>query len=84
MHEGSSTNSYSGKNVIYGEAYDVSDSSRLSMAIRNEEIIPYFQPIVNINEDVCGVEVLARWPQGIIMLFLSVSLYRWLKKWLNE
>jgi EAL domain-containing protein (putative c-di-GMP-specific phosphodiesterase class I) len=34
------------------------------MAIRNEEIIPYFQPIVNTSGDVCGVEVLARWPQG--------------------
>ncbi|WP_336284990.1 EAL domain-containing protein [Citrobacter arsenatis] len=50
--------------VIYSEAYDVSDTSRLSMAIRNEEIIPYFQPIVNIRGDVCGVEVLARWQQG--------------------
>ncbi|HCD5725607.1 TPA: EAL domain-containing protein, partial [Citrobacter freundii] len=64
LHEGYPTNSHSGENVIYGDAYDVSDSGRLSMAIRNEEIIPYFQPIVNINGDVCGVEVLARWPQG--------------------
>lgn len=51
-------------NMIYDEVYDVSDTSRLSMAIRNEEIIPYFQPIVNTSGDVCGVEVLARWPQG--------------------
>lgn len=50
--------------MIYDEVYDVSDTSRLSMAIRNEEIIPYFQPIVNTSGDVCGVEVLARWPQG--------------------
>ncbi|HIH4375564.1 TPA: EAL domain-containing protein [Citrobacter freundii] len=64
LHEGYPTSSHSGENVIYGDAYDVSDSGRLSMAIRNEEIIPYFQPIVNINGDVCGVEVLARWPQG--------------------
>lgn len=64
LHEDYPTSSHSGENVIYGDAYDVSDSGRLSMAIRNEEIIPYFQPIVNINGDVCGVEVLARWPQG--------------------
>lgn len=64
LHEDYPTNSHSEENIIYGDAYDASDSSRLSMAIRNEEIIPYFQPIVNISGDVCGVEVLARWPQG--------------------
>ena len=64
LHEDYPTNSHSAENIIYGDAYDASDSSRLSMAIRNEEIIPYFQPIVNISGDVCGVEVLARWPQG--------------------
>ncbi|HBT3066246.1 TPA: EAL domain-containing protein [Klebsiella pneumoniae] len=64
LNGGCLPSSHSGENVIYGDIYDVSDSGRLSMAIRNKEIIPYFQPIVNINGDVCGVEVLARWPQG--------------------
>lgn len=64
LREDSSPLRYTAENMIYDEVYDVSDTSRLSMAIRNEEIIPYFQPIVNTSGDVCGVEVLARWPQG--------------------
>ncbi|HCT5823243.1 TPA: EAL domain-containing protein [Citrobacter sedlakii] len=44
--------------------YDELNASRLSMAIVEEEIIPYYQPIVNQNGDMCGVEILARWPQG--------------------
>ncbi|MBJ8362584.1 EAL domain-containing protein [Citrobacter cronae] len=64
LREDSSPLRNTAENMIYDEVYDVSDTSRLSMAIRNEEIIPYFQPIVNTSGDVCGVEVLARWPQG--------------------
>lgn len=64
LNEGSIINNNVSEDTVYTDAYDVSDTSRLSMAIRNEEIIPYFQPIVNIRGDVCGVEVLARWPQG--------------------
>ncbi|MDM2849587.1 EAL domain-containing protein [Citrobacter sp. Cpo074] len=64
LNEGSIINNNVSGDTVYTDAYDVSDTSRLSMAIRNEEIIPYFQPIVNIRGDVCGVEVLARWPQG--------------------
>ena len=64
LNESSIINNNVNGDAVYTDAYDVSDTSRLSMAIRNEEIIPYFQPIVNIRGDVCGVEVLARWPQG--------------------
>lgn len=48
----------------YGETPDASETRRLSMAIRNDDIIPYFQPIVNNAGEVQGVEILARWPQG--------------------
>lgn len=64
LDEGYPMNNNTSRDIIYGEVYDVSDTSRLSMAIRNEEIIPYFQPIINITGEISGVEVLARWPQG--------------------
>lgn len=40
------------------------NASRLSMAILCEEIIPYYQPILSARGEVCGVEILTRWPQG--------------------
>ncbi|POT58511.1 diguanylate phosphodiesterase [Citrobacter amalonaticus] len=64
LNDSYSMNRNSGKHIIYDDIYDASDSSRLSMAIRNDEIIPYYQPIVNTAGDVYGVEILARWPQG--------------------
>ena len=32
--------------------------------MKNDEIVPYFQPIVGSKGEQCGVEVLARWPSG--------------------
>lgn len=41
-----------------------SRADRLSIAIMNNEIIPYYQPILNPMGDICGVEIVARWPEG--------------------
>lgn len=43
---------------------DNNETDRLSLALKNEEIIPYYQPIVGSNGELSGVEVLARWPLG--------------------
>ena len=64
LHEGHAINKNVDGNINHREVHDTSDANRLSLAIRNEDIIPYFQPIVSIVGDVYGVEVLARWPQG--------------------
>ncbi|HAT8015146.1 EAL domain-containing protein [Citrobacter rodentium] len=48
----------------YSPDYDELNASRLSMAMLCQEIVPYYQPILNVQGEVCGVEILARWPQG--------------------
>lgn len=40
------------------------EAQRLSLALKNDEIIPWYQPIVNDRGEVRGVEILARWPMG--------------------
>jgi diguanylate cyclase (GGDEF)-like protein len=44
--------------------------TELRLAIRNGDIVPYFQPVVRLSDgDIAGYEVLARWPhaaQGMI------------------
>ena len=44
--------------------YDSNDAGRLNLAMKNDEIIPYYQPIIGNEGELCGVEVLARWPLG--------------------
>jgi len=44
--------------------YNSVEANRLSLAIKNNEIIPYYQPILGKEGNLCGVEVLARWPLG--------------------
>lgn len=44
--------------------YDSNEASRLNLALKNDEIIPYYQPIVGNKGELRGVEVLARWPLG--------------------
>lgn len=56
--------SASGSNTTYRYGFDSSEATRLSLAIVNEEIVPYYQPIVNKDGEICGVEILARWPLG--------------------
>lgn len=50
--------------AVQSSVSDSAEASRLSLALKNDEIIPYYQPIVGHAGDVCGVEVLARWPLG--------------------
>jgi diguanylate cyclase (GGDEF)-like protein/PAS domain S-box-containing protein len=51
----------------------------LSIAVKNDQIIPYFQPLVHLGSgDVFGYEVLARWPhatQGMIqpLQFIKIA-----------
>ncbi|RAU36858.1 EAL domain-containing protein [Enterobacter sp. RIT418] len=40
------------------------EAQRLSLALKNDEIVPWFQPIVDGQGEVRGVEILARWPMG--------------------
>ncbi|EMG7109781.1 EAL domain-containing protein [Enterobacter cloacae] len=44
--------------------FDGNEANRLTLALKNDEIVPYFQPIVGSKGELHGVEVLARWPSG--------------------
>jgi EAL domain-containing protein (putative c-di-GMP-specific phosphodiesterase class I)/GGDEF domain-containing protein len=44
---------------------DLQKENDLRNAIRGEELIPYYQPLINLEtEEIVGLEVLARWPIG--------------------
>lgn len=47
-----------------GCSYDNNDAGRLSLALKNDEILPYYQPVVGAGGELCGIEILARWPLG--------------------
>ena len=59
--------------------FDSNEVNRLTLALKNDEIVPYFQPIVGSKGELCGVEVLARWPSGHNYAILNVSSSRWRK-----
>jgi EAL domain-containing protein (putative c-di-GMP-specific phosphodiesterase class I)/GGDEF domain-containing protein len=45
---------------------DLHKETNLRKAIRDQELIPYYQPLINLEtEEIVGVEVLARWPMGV-------------------
>ena len=44
---------------------DLQKENDLRNAIREQELIPYYQPLINLEtEEIVGLEVLARWPIG--------------------
>lgn len=47
-----------------GSGHDLSRVDYLGIAIMNDEVVPYYQPIANSHGEICGVEILPRWPEG--------------------
>lgn len=49
----------------------------LEVAIRQDNIIPYFQPIVNAKSgEIIGFEALARWPHPTLGIISPLILFR--------
>jgi|GEM_PF-6757678 len=44
---------------VYDLEFEI--NNRLSLGINEDEVIPYFQPITDCNQNIVGVELLARW-----------------------
>ncbi|MGX5028236.1 EAL domain-containing protein [Enterobacter asburiae] len=44
--------------------YGNNDAVRLSLALKNNEIVPYYQPVVGNDGELYGIEIMARWPSG--------------------
>ena len=54
----------------------------LAIAIKRDEIVPYYQPIINIsNNKVIAVEALARWKKNDIEILQSVSFLKIVKNY---